>query len=417
MSCSWNDGNLPIMLHGMKDNNQQRNRVVEAYRRQFGQDPELVVRSPGRVALLGSHVDYSEGWVMPAAISSAVWLAAGARNDRRWQLEAIDLEHRATLDLENLPVPIPEQGREMDWTDLPAGVAWVLREESESKDTVRGMNAVYGGDLPAGAGVSSSAAVEVAFLLGAKGLAGDGAPDRLSTARQAQRVENTFLGLQSGIMDPFAGLFSRRNHLIYLDCRTHEHQLVPLPPGLAVLVVDSGVRRRLATSGFNDRRRQCEQAVAELQKHTSRELSTLRDVDLDFLEQHVHHLPPTLACRARHAVEEMARVRKASRALTGGDVESFGAAMVASHASSRDLYEVSIPELDLLSEVAARDPDCLGAKLMGGGFGGCVAALVREQAVDRVEASMVEAFTAGFGRRPSTLRAQLVDGAEIARFD
>ena len=402
----------------MKDNNQQQNRVTQAYRRQFGRDPELVVRSPGRVALLGSHVDYSEGWVMPAAISSAVWLAAGVRDDRQWQLEAIDIDRRATLDLEDLPAPIPEKGRVVDWTDLPAGVAWVLGRPPEPMTGLRGMNVVYGGDLPAGAGVSSSAAVEVAFLLAAKTFAGDEAPSRLSTARQAQRVENTFLGLQSGIMDPFAGLFSRRNHLIYLDCRTHEHELVPLPPGLAVLVVDSGVRRRLATSGFNDRRRQCEQAVAELQKHiTSHKLSTLRDVDVDLFEQHVHHLPTELAQRARHAVEEMARVRKASRALAGGDVESFGAAMVASHASSRDLYEVSIPELDLLSEVAVRDPDCHGAKLMGGGFGGCVAALVRGHAVDRVEAAMVEAFTAEFGGHPSALRAQLVDGAEIKRLD
>ncbi len=399
----------------MYDDNRERTRVVEAFRRRFGEHPALVVRSPGRVALLGSHVDYSEGWVMPAAISSAVWLAAGTRDDRQWQLEAIDIDQRATLDLDALPGPVPEQGRQVDWTDFPSGVAWVLGQEAESRHLVAGMNAVYGGDLPAGAGVSSSAAVEVAFLLASKAVAGDETPDRLLTARQAQRIENAYLGLQSGIMDPFAGLFSRRDHLIFLDCRSHRHELIPLPPGLRVLVVDSGVRRRLASSGFNDRRRQCEQAVDKLRKVLApRQLSTLRDVDLETFELHVHNLPAEIGARARHAIEEMARVRSAARALKAGDVENFGAAMNASHVSSRDLYQVSIPELDVLSEVAAREPGCHGAKLMGGGFGGCVAALVQEQAADRVETAMVEAFFHTFGKRPSILRAQLVDGAEIS---
>lgn len=401
--------------------NAARRRVVDAFRRRHGKEPKIVVRAPGRVALLGAHIDYSEGWVMPAAIERAVWLAAAPTTAPRWTLGAVDLptaEGRASeavLELDALPTPPAESGRDCTWSDYPAGVAWALDEAGRR---VPGLDVVYGGDLPRGGGVSSSAAVEVAFLLAAQELAAldpgaNAAPlDRRALARLARRVENGYLGLQSGIMDPYGSLFGRRDHLVLLDCRTETHELMPLPAGLAVWVVESGVERRLAGSGFNDRRGQCVAAVEALRPYLDHPVQSLRDVDSETLERHAHRLPMELRRRAQHAVYEMQRVRQAAEWLREGDVVRFGRAMNASHRSSRDLYEVTVPELDVLCAAAWGVEGCLGAKLMGGGFGGCVAILARNEALDRVQEVVESVFEAEFGRRPEGFVTALADGAE-----
>lgn len=398
--------------------------AVRAFRRRFGRDPAVVVRAPGRVALLGAHVDYNDGWVMPAAIDRAVWLAATpAANGPGGRLVALDLDAEAELDPSALPPPRSERdvpdagaavvdaadGEDLAWLDLPAGVARVLGES----DQLPALDAVFGGDLPRGAGVSSSAAVEVAFLLAWRELAGIGPESRMELARLGRRVENEYLGVGSGVMDQFASLHGRAGHVLFLDCRHLAFERLAVPESSRVVVFDSGVRRRLSASGFDDRRAECVRALAILRRHLPH-LEALRDLDEESLELHAHRLDPALRRRVRHVVRECRRVRTGAEALRRGDLEAFGAAMRRSHASSRDLYEVSIPELDALCAASWSDPGCLGARLMGGGFGGCVAALVEtEDDVPRLVETVEAAFEEEYGRRPASFVSRLADGATV----
>lgn len=385
---------------------EQIERVRRAFRRRFGKSPEMLVRAPGRVALLGAHVDYSEGWVLPAAIERAVYLAASPRVGAETTLLALDEQAEARLAMDALPPPLRERQAPLEWPDLPAGIAWALAERGLRAPA---LDVVYGGDLPAGAGVSSSAAVAVAFSLAWRRAAGLELGD-LDVARLCQRMENDYLGVQSGIMDPFASLFGRSEQAILLDCRTLGHELVPMPRSAAVVVFDSGVRRRLAQSGFNDRRDECRQAVAVFGRHLDG-VATLRDVSERDFELHSHHLPPTLRQRARHAIGEMRRVRDGADALRRGDLDAFGALMRRSHLSSRDFYDVSIAELDLLAASCWPLAGCWGARMMGGGFGGCVAALVEASRAADIAQRVGDAFEERYGRRPPAFTSSLAGGA------
>lgn len=388
-------------------------RVLTAFRERFGRDPEVLVRSPGRVALLGAHIDYQEAKVLPAAIDKAVFLAAGSGPAGRLRLWAIDLEAEkegtgaAELDWNDLPPPVAERdGHRSTFADYPAGV---VRELLATGQQIGGLDAVYGGDLPQGAGVSSSAAVEVAFLLAMQELFDLGL-SREEMARLARRAENFYLGVLSGPMDQLACLFGRAGHALLVDCRTFVVEALPLPDDLRLVVFDSGVRRRLVDSAFNDRRAECRRAI-ELLRPEVPGLEVLRDLDLASFQRLRELLPTPLDRRVRHALEEMARVEEGAAALRQGDAEHLGRLMRRSQASSRDLYEVSVPELDLLCSEAWAVPGCLGARLMGGGFGGAVAALVRVEAATQLEREVVDHFEEAFGRRPAVFKTGIADGA------
>lgn len=393
-----------------------RQGVLRAFEEHFGRAAEVVARAPGRVNLLGAHVDTSEGWVLPAAIDRAVWLAA-APNERGTSCElravALDLGFEETLHLDHLPEPRLVRGGEASWLDLPAGVAWALEQEGFRAP---GMDVVFSSDLPMGAGVSSSAAVEMAFLLAWEALAERrGELWHLDGSRKAilgRRAENDYLGVQSGVMDQFASLHGAVGQAIFLDCRTLEYRHVPLPESIVVLVVDSGVRRRLSASAFNDRRAECGQALDILRLHLPA-LTSLRDLDFHNLELLEHRLPIDLRRRVRHVVEECARAREGARVLEAGDLETFGALMCASHRSSRDLYEVSIPELDVLAAAAWGAEGCHGARLSGGGFGGCVTALVEAESVESVAASIRSMFGQHFGGVPDLWVGRITEGAKV----
>lgn len=399
-----------------------RNQVVEAFRRRTGRPATVLVRAPGRVNLLGAHIDYSEGWVLPAAIDRAVWLAAAplpkGKFGRPLRVHALNLGADAAVDLDSLPLPRPDRSddgarSEGEWVDVPAGVAWALEQGGHRAPA---MEVVFGSDLPMGAGVSSSAAVEMAFLLAWETLSqGGGRPFQLEgveRARIGRRAENGYLGVQSGIMDPFASLHGAAGQALFLDCRHLTFELVPLPPQCSLLVADSGVRRRLGASGFNDRRAECGEAV-EILRRTLPEIHTLRDVSVHDFELHSHHLPMSLRRRVQHAVEECQRVRDGARALALGELESFHELMRRSHLGSRDLYEVSIPELDVLAAAAWGVEGCHGARLSGGGFGGCVTALVDASATQEVAAGMRRAFAGEFGREPEVFSCQVGEGARV----
>ncbi len=384
-------------------------KVSEEFRKIFGRRPEIVVRAPGRVNLLGAHVDYNDGWVMPAAIDRTVHLAAAPARGRKLRVRALDFEAEAGIDLDCLPPPVPERdGVASDWIDYPAGVAWALTEAGHRPAA---MDVAFTSDVPIGAGVSSSAAVEVAFLLAWRELS-ELALDEREIPRLGRHAENGYLGVQSGIMDQFASLYGAADQLIFLDCRDLSFEHLPFPAGTTVLVVDSGVRRRLAgaETGYNDRPTECHEAVEQLRPYLP-EIRALRDVSEEDYVRHSHHLSMALRRRVRHVVEECRRVRDGAEALRRGDVDAFGELVRQSHLSSRDLYEVSIPELDVLAASAWSVEGCYGARMMGGGFGGCVAAMVEDAAVDAVRTTMMVAFEEEFGRRPEVFTCRVAAGA------
>jgi galactokinase len=408
-----------------------RERVVDHFRDVYGRSPDLVVRAPGRVNLLGGHVDYNDGWVLPGAIDRAIWLAA-ARGSRPFlRASSLELGPSDPVALDPVRGPAAAVGRvSAGWIEYPAGVGWALERAGHE---VAPIDAAIGSELPAGAGASSSAALEVAFLVAWREL-GSLALDDLEAARLCRQVENEYIGVQSGIMDPFASLHGRRDQVVLLDCRTLDWERLPLPDGAAILVADTGVRRRLApeatpplssTAGgpLNERRAECAAALRELQtRFSDRRLAALRDVSPETVAQ-AGFLPDALQRRVRHVVEECARVRRGAALLRdaattrrdgAGTAAALGALMRDSHRSSRDLYQVSIPELDLLAEAAWAAPGCHGARLVGAGFGGCVVALIAADRAPAVAAAMEHAFAARFGRAPVVHRCSITDGAAIA---
>jgi galactokinase len=386
-----------------------RARVVERFRELHGRSPDLLVRAPGRVNLLGAHVDYNEGLVLPGAIDRAVWLAAARVSGPILSVTSLELGAGEALTLDPVPGPAAATGRaSMGWMEYPAGVAWAL---AAAGHRVTPLDAVVGSELPPGAGVSSSAAIEVAFLVAWRELGGL-ALDDVEAARLGRRVENDYVGVQSGVMDQFASLAGRRDHVVLLDCRTFDWERLPLPAGIAVLVADTGVRRRLVAGQLNDRRSECGEAL-RLLRERGLHLAALRDADAGTLEA-AGSLPETLQRRVRHVVEECERVRRGAALLRDGrEPAALGALVSDSHRSSRDLYQVSIPELDVLAEAAWGAPGCHGARLMGAGFGGCVAALVDEDRAGVVAASIERAFAARFGRAPEIHRCRIADGAAV----
>jgi len=267
------------------------------------------------------------------------------------------------------------------------------------------------GDLPIGAGVSSSAALEVSFFLAWQHLGGY-RHERLQVARMAQRVENEYLGVQSGIQDPFASLLGRADHGLFLDCRQLDWRAIPLPAGYAVLMADSGIRRRLSEGGLNERRDECIEALRAL-RELGLDLCSLRDLSIEDLDAASGEIAAGLLRRARHVVEECERVQSGAKALAAGRMSDFGRLMQASHCSSRDLYEVSTPELDTLAETAWSVAGCVGARLSGAGSGGCVVALCEEASMSRLKEALLSAFAARFGRRPEVFECRLGDGAEL----
>jgi galactokinase len=346
--------------------------LSDSFRQQFSLPPTVIARAPGRVNLLGEHVDYNDGFVLPVAIDRAVQVAAAPTADGIVTLAALDLNERISFSLRGLGEKIDVNGKPLPaWARYPAGVAHVFQQEGLA---LKGLRAVYTSDVPIGAGLSSSAAVEVAFAVAWRALDG-WKRDALQLARLCQRAENQYVGVNCGLMDQFASACGKEGHALYFDTRSLEWQPEPLPPGTAVVIADSGVRRSLANSAYNERRAACEQAVELLRQHMPG-IRSLRDVSSVEFAAYSEFLPPTVRKRAEHVVKEIGRVQDAVVALRRGDPRLFGGLMYSGHASLRDLYEVSCPELDRLVEIAANLPGCLGARLTGAGFGGCTVNLV-----------------------------------------
>jgi galactokinase len=381
-----------------------QNKALSAFEAHFARPPEIVVRAPGRANLLGGHTDYNEGFVLPVALDRAAWIAAAPIAECEVRVYALDLDGYVAFSLD--PVPSAEG----DWADYPRGVAWALQERG--LETV-GMEAVLTSSVPAGSGLSSSAAIEIAFAYTWQALIGFELGLR-DLALTCQRAENVYVGVNCGILDQMASALGKKDHALLLDCRSLDTDAVPLPEGAAVVVADTGVRRQLASSEYNVRRAQCEQAVEILGQYLPT-VHALRDVSLDDLEQLRAHLPEIVYRRAQHIVTDNARVLQAAEALKDGDVITVGALMNGCHVSLRDDYEVSSLELDALVEAAWEVKGCYGARLTGAGFGGCTVALVATDSVPEFEAHVSAAYEAAFGRKPDVYACQSADGVGIVR--
>ena len=361
--------------------------VLETFREEFGA-PAVVVRSPGRVNLIGEHTDYNQGFVLPAAVDRGITLALKARTDRRYVLHALDLDQRLEGELREL-APHPER-----WPNYLLGVVDQLHKAGHPAG---GFELVYGGDLPMGAGMSSSAALECGLAFGLNELFGLGL-DRLTLAKLAQAAEHSFVGVKCGIMDQMASLLSQKDHLMMLDCRDLSCRFVPFHSPVKIFLCDTQVERALAQSGYNQRRSQCEAGVALLQKYAP-DVRSLRDVSLELLDTHRAEFEPVVYRRCRYVVEENLRVIAACAALQGGDLPVFGRLMNQSHQGLSKAYEVSSRELDVLAEAAAALPGVLGARMMGAGFGGCTINLVQVGQEQAFVQGMAPAF-AKIGKIP-----------------
>lgn len=349
----------------------------QAFTRRFGRSPAVISEAPGRVNLIGEHTDYNEGFVLPVAIDRTVAVAGARGEAARIQAHSLDFDECDEFAPDDL-APAPDGG----WRNYVCGVVWALRDAGRS---LSGVNLTISGDVPPGAGLSSSAALEVA-VAGAICAVSEIEIERRELALICQRAENEFVGVQCGIMDQLAAACSRAGHAFLIDCRSLEIQHLPLPSGSGIVVVDSGIPRRLDTTAYNERRKECEEAARLFGVRSLRDLTT---IDLDAARPELNE---TLYRRARHVVTENARVLEAADSLRSGDIKTFGKLMHESHASLRDDFDVSTPELDLLVDLASQTERVLGARLTGAGFGGCTVNLVRDGEIQDFRSEVVERY-------------------------
>jgi len=362
--------------------------------------PTRLFRAPGRVNLIGEHTDYNGGFVMPIAISKDTYVAAAARDDDALHIASRDLAGEAT-------VPLPHLVPQGAWWDYVTGVAAALTERGFRP---QGADLLVASEVPLGAGLSSSAALEIASALAL--LASQPRPwsDAIELAKVGQQAEHRFVGTQCGLMDQFIAVFGRRGNALLLDCRSLHSEPIPLPPGLLLAICNTGVRHELASSAYNQRRAECAEGVRLLQQDDAT-VQQLRDVSLTTLERARPHMADAVYRRCRHIVSENARVLATAEALRGGRWETLGPLLAASHASLRDDFEVSCRELDVMVEIAEQAPGFVAGRMTGGGFGGCTVNLVHTAQGEAFAAHMGDAYQRATGLRAEIYLVESADGA------
>ncbi|HEX6717653.1 MAG TPA: galactokinase [Pyrinomonadaceae bacterium] len=359
-------------------------------------------RAPGRVNLIGEHTDYNDGFVMPAALDFSTWVKASPLEQRTLKIfsENFDEEVEIGLDDQNLAA----RGH---WSDYPIGVAVELQKAGHR---LHGTSLHIRGEVPIGSGLSSSAAIEVATACALVAMSGLSI-DARELALLCQRAENEFVGARVGIMDQFISLFGKAEKALLLDCRSLEFKLLPLPDNVRLIICNTMVKHELASSAYNERRAQCEEGVRHLAKFLPN-VTALRDVTLEQLEQRREGLSDVVYRRCRHVITENARVLEAGEALEQHDLDHFGKLMIESHASLRDDYEVSSEELDLMVELALKIDGVYGARMTGGGFGGSTVNLVREEKADEFRERIAYQYERRTNLKPEIYICVAADGAE-----
>lgn len=387
-------------MEQMNDSKDTTSLVAHQFRELYG-EPIGVFRAPGRVNLIGEHTDYNDGFVMPAALEFYTYVAAGPRTDRELSVYSIDFDETKCFHLDDLA-----GGPTGHWSDYVRGVADVV---NASGDPIRGANLVIKGEVPIGAGLSSSAALEVATVLAL--LANSGLTwGRVDVAKACQRAEHEYAGTKCGIMDQFISCCARANHALLLDCRSLEYELLRIEDRVRIVICNTMVKHELAGGEYNRRRADCEAGVRFLQRYLP-DIRALRDVSPSQLAEYGVGLPPETYRRCQHVISENARVLEAAQALKDGDLLRFGVLMYASHASLRDDYEVSCKELDLMVELARKCSGVYGARMTGGGFGGCTVNLVDADAVEEFKAAIAGDYNDATGLHPEIYVCTAADGA------
>ncbi|MEK6475983.1 galactokinase [Catalinimonas sp. 4WD22] len=379
-----------------------QNKFLELYEK----EPSLV-RSPGRVNLIGEHTDYNEGFVLPAAINKDMIFALAPNDHPRCRVYSYDMRESVDFD------PEAFQPSEHAWVNYILGIIDQLQKQGLS---VKGFDCVFGGDIPRGAGMSSSAALECGLATALNHIFEFGL-DKQSIAKLSQRAENEYVGVQCGIMDQFANLFGQRHQVIKLDCRTLEYEMIPFKiSGHKIVLLDTNISHSLASSEYNTRRQQCEEGVQRL-KEQELKINSLRDVDIDTLTRFRTMMDEVVYRRCRYIIEENARVEEACRLLQNDDLVGFGQKMYESHDGLRSDYEVSCEELDFLVDQTRDNESVLGARMMGGGFGGCTINLVKEEALAEMTMDIEQEYQQRFRRELKVYIGDIVNGTEVMNND
>jgi galactokinase len=372
--------------------------VTSEFQRRFGEPPAHVVRSPGRVNLIGEHTDYNDGFVLPMTIDRATWIALRPRADGQVRVYSIEFNGENTFSLTDI------QKASDGWAEYVKGVTWSLQQSGRA---LQGWDGVIAGDVPIGAGLSSSAALELATARAFSVTSGF-AWDAAQMALLGQKAENQWVGVNTGIMDQMISAAGKEDHALLIDCRSLEAELVPLPPGTRVVVLDTATRRGLVDSAYNERRSQCEAAAQFFG------VKALRDVTLEQFNARADELPELTRRRARHVITENARTLAAAEAMRRGDAEELGSLMNASHVSMRDDFEISSDALNAIVQCAqAETQACYGARMTGGGFAGCGVALVKTEYAEAFAASVATCYEAATQLKPNIYVCSPTNGAEV----
>ena len=382
----------------------EKDQVSAAFVDRFGYPPRWIVRAPGRVNLIGEHTDYNDGFVLPVAIDRAIWIAAASCDDGRVVVHSLNFDERAEFSLDTLlgkDGSLNNQGS--GWIEYLKGTAWSLQSAGHE---LAGWEGVLIGDVPLGAGLSSSAALEVATARAFAAAAGL-EWDPVEMAKLGQKAENQWVGVNCGIMDQLISAAGRQDHALLIDCRSLETRPVPCPPGAAIVILDTATRRGLVDSAYNERRAQCEAAAAFFG------VKALRDVDRQMLQAKASELDDAVLRRARHVITENDRALAAVNAMGNGDLETLGQLMIQSHASLRDDYEVSSDALNAMVDLANAHPACYGARMTGAGFGGCAVAVVESDAADSFTRTVAADYERQTGHNPTLYVCRASSGATV----
>jgi galactokinase len=377
-------------------------RVEEKFKERFAEQP-LLVRSPGRVNLIGEHTDYNMGYVLPAAIDKSIYFAITPRRDRQCNVVALDMKEEHEFLIDDLQVT------KKGWPNYLMGVVDQL---IQARYVIKGFNCVFGGDIPIGAGMSSSAAIE-AGLAFALNYIFELRMDALALVKFAQKAENEFVGVQCGIMDQYINIFGEKDKVLRIDCRSLEYKYYPFAyPSISIVLFDTRVSHSLASSEYNRRREECREGVALIKKYYP-EVNSLRDVSLEMLQKSKQMMDPTIYRRCKYVVEENDRVLDACRELEKGDLKAFGSYMIKTHAGLSQDYEVSCRELDYLVELVKDNPHVYGSRMMGGGFGGCTINLIETNHIEQTSTTVIEKYKHQFKRDLKTYVTSIGSGTNI----
>ncbi len=386
-----------------EETNTQRDMVEKTsqkFRELFAAEP-MIVRSPGRINIIGEHTDYNQGFVLPAAIDKAAYMAISLRNDDEIHLMAQDLDETFSININDLK-PVGD----ISWPNYILGAVAQFQKKGVE---LKGFNAVLTSDVPIGAGLSSSAAVECATTFALNELLQTGY-ERIEMVKMAQKAEHEFAGVMCGIMDQFASVMGKKDHVIQLDCRSLEYSYVPFKlAGIKIVLLDTNVKHSLASSEYNTRRKECGQAVAWVKEHEPN-VNSLRDVTEAMLDKYVLPKDKLIDKRSRFIVQEIDRLQRACEDLQKGDIPALGEKMFATHDGLSKMYEVSCEELDYLVNFVRDNTSVLGARMMGGGFGGCTINLVKEDAIPQLITNISDKYLEHSCKKLSAYVVSISDG-------